>query len=68
MSQGRKYDTNAIKVWMRDHVEEFLDDCGEVNCTSMVEEWDRQRSTGMETLDMNHPAWDIAVMVAAARE
>lgn len=49
---------------MRLSVHRFVDECGEVNCTDMVEEWDRQCSTGEATLDEQHPAWDLAVTVA----
>lgn len=54
-----------IAGWMRLHMDEHRDGCGHVNLTALVEDWDRECSTGGATLDSNHPAWEIAVEVAA---
>jgi hypothetical protein len=53
----------SIKAWMKRNVSRFVDVCGEVNCTALVEAWDAQEANGSETLDNMHPAWDIAVDV-----
>ncbi len=39
-------------------------DCGEVNCTELVEAWDSECASGGDTLDSDHVAWTIAVEVA----
>lgn len=57
-----------IRKWMRANVSEYVDECGEVNCTQMVEAWDHMCGSGEETLDETHEAWDIAVEVAAEYE
>lgn len=60
---------SEIKRWMRRNVSRFVDaSCGEVNCTEMVEAWDREASTGSATLDADHIAWECAVDVAAGYE
>ena len=52
----------AIRLWMKKNIYRFIDrKTNEVNCTEMVEAWDRECSSGEDTLDSNHPAWDIAV-------
>ena len=56
--------TKSIRSWMREHASEHVDECGEVNCTSLVEAWDSACASGGDTLDPNHEAWDIAVEVA----
>lgn len=38
---------------------------GEIDCTGLVESWDRECSDGGETLDPTHVAWEVAVDVAA---
>lgn len=54
-------DKSAIKKWMKGNLENHRDPkTGEVNATTLVEDWDRSESTGGATLDSNHPAWDIA--------
>lgn len=57
-------DKKAIRKWMKNNIEQFIDKCDEVNCTEMVEAWDRECADGGETLDMNHIAWEVAVDVA----
>ena len=57
-------DNRVIRKWMTANVADFVDECGEVNCTLMVETWDSECSDGESTLDSNHIAWDIAVKVA----
>lgn len=58
-------DERAIRSWMRAHAREFADPrTGEINCTALVEEWDRSCADGGATLDPDHPAWEIAVEVA----
>jgi len=52
-----------IKAWMRRNVKNFVDECGEVNYTSMVEAWDRECADGGATLDPNHVAWEVATEV-----
>jgi hypothetical protein len=56
-----------IRLWMKRNVHKFID-CGEVDCTGMVEAWDRECASGGDTLDTFHPAWDIAVDVAEEEE
>jgi hypothetical protein len=59
----------AIKTWMYAHLHEHIDkQTNELNCTSLVEAWDSECSTGNETLDMNHIAWDIAIDIQWARD
>jgi len=58
----------AIRKWMQNNVAQYLDECGEVNCTALTEAWDSACSTGEATLDSNHEAWDIAVDVGTACE
>ena len=53
---------------MRRNAYRFVDQCNEVNCTLMVEEWDAEEADGEATLDADHPAWDIAVEVAEAHK
>jgi len=57
-----------IRLWMTTHVASFEDDCGEIDCTAMVEEWDRHNDSGGATLNPNHPAWTIASEVACEHE
>ncbi len=52
-----------IRVWMNRNVRDHLDECGEVNCTSLVEAWDAECDSGEATLDEDHPAWTIAYEV-----
>lgn len=64
-----KQTQKQIEQWMKRNVFLFIDPkTGEINCTSMVEEWDRDASTGDSTLDPDHPAWDAAFEVAKAYE
>jgi len=58
----------TIFAWMRANVVDHVDECGEVNCTALVESWDASQSTGKATLDPMHIAWDIAVTVAKEYE
>ena len=62
--------TLAILRWMRNNVEDYIDtQTGEINCTSMVEAWDSEESTGSATLDdPQHIAWDVAATVAGEYE
>lgn len=50
-----------IRKWMRENAKDFIDECGELNCTGLVEAWDNECSTGEATLDESHIAWDIAI-------
>ena len=60
----KKQNKSSIRNWMLEHIEEFIDEnTGEVNCTDMVEGWDREISDGEQTLNPDHIAWDIAVEV-----
>ena len=53
--------TNAeITSWMMSSYRRFIDDCRELDMTSMVEAFDREVLNGSETLDPDHPAWNIA--------
>jgi hypothetical protein len=61
-------DNTAIRVWMSNNVHRFVDECGEVNCTMMVETWDSECSDGESTLDPFHEAWHVAVKVAEEYE
>lgn len=54
----------AIRSWMRAHVEDHVDDCGDVNATKLVEEWDFECASGGDTVDPDHIAWDIGAEVA----
>ena len=54
----------AIRSWMRANLKRFRDECGNVNTTALVEAWDVECSSGEATLDTEHPAWDIAVIVS----
>lgn len=54
-----------IRAWMKANVVDFVDNyTGEVNCTELVEAWDRDQADGAATLDPTHIAWVIAVEVA----
>jgi hypothetical protein len=56
-----------IARWMRDHVADHVDGVtDEVNCTTLVEEWDCECADGGATLDPDHVAWEVAVEVAEA--
>ena len=56
---------SSIRNWMLENIEEFVDEkTGEVDCTDMVETWDREVCDGEQTLDGDHIAWSIAVEVA----
>lgn len=55
---------NQIRAWMRRNLERFIDQCNEVDCTTMVETWDHETQSGYETLDTDHEAWAVAVEVA----
>lgn len=57
-----------IRNWMKSNLADYIDECDEVNCTAMVEAWDRECADGGATLDPNHIAWEIAVEVAEAHE
>lgn len=57
-------DKENIRRWMLSHLKEFLDSCNEINCTAMVESWDRECSTGDATMNPDHPAWEIASTLA----
>ena len=57
-----------IVKWMRKNYKRFQDECGEVNCTLMVETWDIECGSGGDTLDSFHPAWECAVVVAEGVE
>ena len=52
-----------IKKWMLLNIERFIDICGEVDCTGMVEAWDIECDNGKATLDENHIAWEVAIVV-----
>ena len=59
----------AIKTWMFAHIHEHIDkQTNDLNCTSLVEAWDGECSTGTETLDMGHIAWDIAIDIQWKRD
>lgn len=54
----------SIRRWMLANAEAHKDArTGEINCTSLVEAWDRDVAGGGATLDMDHPAWSVAVEV-----
>jgi hypothetical protein len=57
-----------IRQWMVCHAQEFVDECGEVNATKLVETWDFDCASGRDTLDPDHEAWTIAADVAAEYE
>lgn len=58
----------AIRAWMLANADRFEDrKTGELDCTGMVEAWDRETGDGGRTLDTDHPAWEIAVRVEMAR-
>lgn len=65
MQATEKMYERQIAAWMRSRKSEHIDDCGDVNLTSLVEAWDSACSTGCATLDSEHPAWSIAVEVAS---
>lgn len=53
--------TAPIRTWMKANVTRWTDvRTGEVNMTRMVEEWDLECASGSDTLDPDHPAWDVA--------
>jgi hypothetical protein len=60
-------DKAAIRKWMQLNLSLFVDECDEVDLTSMVEEWDRVCGSGGDTTDPNHIAWDVASNVADER-
>lgn len=66
MASSKSASKFEIARWMREHLDDHRDrTTGEVNCTSLVEEWDVACADGGATLDSNHVAWDVAVEVAA---
>lgn len=59
---------DQILRWMRQNKPRFTNGrTGEVNCTEMVEAWDREEADGAQTLDSDHMAWELAVIVAGAK-
>lgn len=60
--QKRKLE--EIRAWMKRNVNLYIDDCGEVDLTSLTEGWDFEQGMGEETYSELHPAWDIASEVA----
>jgi len=57
-------DRTAILRWMKRNAEDHRDQrTGEINYTTLVEQWDRDCSTGEATMDSDHPAWEIALEV-----
>lgn len=68
MTTKKQIGPKEIKNWMRSHVREHIDECGEVNATALAEAWDRECATGGDTLDSTHIAWDIAAEVALEHE
>lgn len=62
-------DYNQILDWMTDNVDDHIDECDEVNATSLVEAWDNACAGGDATIqDPQHIAWDIAAIVAEKHE
>ena len=55
---------NRIKRWMVLNLSRFVDECGAVDATKMVECWDLECSDGKMTLNSSHPSWEIASEVA----
>lgn len=54
-----------IRGWMYRNLETFVyAKTGEVDCTAMVEAWDRECASGGDTLDPDHVAWEIAAELA----
>jgi len=54
-----------VLAWMQNYAEDHVDPkTGELNYTGLVEDWDNCCSTGDATLDPDHPAWEIALLVA----
>jgi hypothetical protein len=64
----KRINVKAIKAWMQRHVSEYVDECGEVNATKLVEAWDFECASGQDTLDPDHIAWDIGADVATEYE
>lgn len=51
----------SIQRWMLANKEDYRDRrTGELNCTELVEAWDRACADGGSTLDSDHIAWDVA--------
>lgn len=51
----------SIRRWMQANKEDYRDrSTGELNCTELVEAWDRVCADGGSTLDSDHIAWDVA--------
>jgi hypothetical protein len=64
-----KPNIKQIRAWMNANVRQYVDeDCNLVNMTLLVEAWDSECSTGISTLDNNHPAWDIVLDIAQKYE
>lgn len=64
VTRNAKKENDVIRAWMRAHRSEHIDECGELNCTSLVEAWDRDNDAGDATVDPDHIAWEIAVELA----
>lgn len=53
----------SIRSWMSANSKRFIDACGEFDFTACVETWDVETQDGLQTLDPDHVAWDIAIGV-----
>ncbi len=49
-----------MRKWLTRNAPRFLDECGEVNLTALVEAWDRETADGTLSLDPSHPVWEVA--------
>ena len=61
----KRNDEAQIRIWMRRHVRDHIDECNEANATKLVEAWDFEVAGGGATLDPDHIAWEIGAEVAA---
>lgn len=59
---------NQIRKWMTLRLVRFYDDCGEIDCTLMVETWDIETGQNGATVKSDHPAWDIAMQIKSVSD
>ena len=70
---GHKYTSGSpsnasIRSWMARHRAAHTDRrTGEVDLTSLVEDWDRANAGGAATMDPHHPAWEVATELCAPK-
>jgi hypothetical protein len=60
---------NKVRLWMRLHVEEYRDECGEINCTKLAEDAAQEYNLYQTDEQATIPEWvfDLAVEASATK-